>query len=162
MTQIRMLNADALIRPLRVFLQCYFWKDESEDTVIDRPVLVEHLQWTDSEDVPCRLLRTLMELISTVLCAARNQQNPLTPASEVELELVEFVLDAIPVILNAHPYHDFSKVILSQATKVSTMFRQLFYSTPLIPQILDAILARSHFSTGTRGKLLLDTIDRGT
>lgn len=163
------LEAEYIRRLVKVFFQCYFWEDGPVDTDDRIPcsLLAERLHWDDvrSVYVSCCSLIALMELALTAIWAANDQrratcQSLTLPSGEVEL--LETVLDIIPVILEKRPDHKFSNSSLAGApAPANIVFRWLFNIPEALPRFLDSILARSDIlSTGAGGVPLLDSLYR--
>lgn len=144
---------------LIVFFQCYFWKDDPQDTRIPRSLLHERLGWNNLDDVPCGSLVALVELALTAVEAARNQRRAtgehltLGPG---EVELIGFVLDAIPLILETRPDHDFRHITIPGAHgRPLRVLKLLFHWPDTLPHLLDCIVARSDVLSADKPRDLL-------
>lgn len=153
---------------LKVFFQCYFWEVSSNDTsdgFIPRSLLAERLHWEDinNVDVSCRSLVALFELALTAIYTACNQrwathQNRTLPPSEVEL--LETVLDIIPVLVERRAVRNFRESSLSGAPIPILVFQRLLSTPEALHRIMDSILARSDsVSTGAGAIPLLDSME---
>lgn len=79
--------------------------------------------------------------------------------SSGEAELLGTVLDAIPVILEEQPNHDFRESSLSGAILLQNVFRWLFNTPEALPQFFESILDRSDtLATSTGALPLLDLL----
>lgn len=160
---LRSLDANWATSPLNVFFQCYFWKGDPRDTRIPRSLLaVGQLQWSDLRDeVSCGSLIALLELALTVVDAALSQRDT---AGEIltltlgEVELIGFVLDAIPLIFETRPNHNFDQMTVPGAfSNPLLVVRALFLEPGTLPQLLDCILARSDVLSTCKPRDLLLT-----